>query len=259
MYHLRTLAGLGLVILALEASPAAPRGRFPGFSRNRKNTPPDPQVCDLRGFRASPLPRTPPADPWPALGLIQGAAPAVRHPPVSGPPVLADVLSRVDRPTYWRDPQDPDCPVTWAHEATHGLSGIVSPGCGGCGLYLLDGRAIQFSRHPQVTIGQVAAAIPAAERGDIFDLYLVKQRADWDREPLYLLDEWNAYVHGAMARRQAGMTTRQETERYAAEMERYCRRMVEVVEHRDPQYPDLDRLRAFVEWESKRFANVIGR
>jgi hypothetical protein len=42
-------------------------------------------------------------------------------------------------------------------------------------------------------------------------------------------------------------------------MERYCRRMVEVVEHRDPQYPDLDRLRAFVEWESKRFANVIGR
>lgn len=181
----------------------------------------------------------------------------MRSAPVAGPPILVDVLSRVPRPNYWRDPSDPGCVVTWSHEATHGLSTVAAAGRGRFAVYVGDGRAWVFEKQPAVTIGQVAASVPAGDRGPIFDLYLVQQRRDWDREPLYLLDEWNAYVHGSLARRQAGVKDRQETERHALEMERYCRRMLDVVKANDPTWPELGRLSAMIEWQSARFSKIV--
>jgi hypothetical protein len=186
--------------------------------------------------------------------FLEGVAPVVRRSPVTGPPVLCDILSRVPTPTYWRDEREPDDLVTWAHEATHGMTGVVKGK--GYGLYLLDGKAVVFDAHPRVTIGQVAAMVPEADRGQVFDLYMVKQRADWNAEPLYLLDEWNAYVHGSLARKQLGQKSRQETERFAREMERYCRCLVTAVELLDPGYRELPALQAFVEWQSQRFDSI---
>lgn len=216
--------------LILGAAPAALRGRPPVF-------PVEPAGGSV-------------------LRLVEADAPAVRRPPAAVPPALADLLSRVPRPEYWRDPVDPSCPVTWAHESTHGMTSELSAGRR-WSMYLLDGKAVEFDGQPAVTIRQVAAAIPPADRGPIFDLYLVKQAGDWNEEPLYLLDEWNCYVHGSIARRQAGLATRQETERYAAEMERYCRAMLGVVEKLDPDYGDLDQLRAFIRWQADRFDALL--
>jgi hypothetical protein len=203
-------------------------------------------------------PKPDPASRAILVGLAANLAPPVRSPPDGVPPVLRDLLARVPRPDYWRDPIDPSCPVTWAHEATHGMTAELSRGGGRWVMYLLDGRAVVFKSQPAVTIGQVAATVPAHQRGPIFDLYLVKQRKDWDREPLYLLDEWNCYVHGTVARRQAGLKTRKETEQYAAEMERYCRAMLALVEDREPDYPDMSVLRSFIEWQSSRFDDLTG-
>jgi hypothetical protein len=256
----RSLSYAFALAAIMGAAPAEWLGRPPAFSRHRDNTAPGLHKRPLTGDR--PLAPHPPA-PAPTratgagLGLVAGVAPPVRPSPVAGPPALVDLLSRVPRPFYWRDEAEPGDLVTWAHEATHGMTGEVS--AGGYGLYLLEGRAIVFKNHPRVTIGQVAAMVPQPERGDIFDLYLVKQRGDWDREPLYLLDEWNAYVHGTLTRRQTGQGNRQETERYASEMERYCRWLVKAVERFDPAYPELNRLRAFVEWEADRFAAITGQ
>jgi len=255
----RSLACAFAIVALLGAAPAGWLGRPPAFPRYRDNTPPGLQIRSITPERPPAPPSIPPAAPKPPrvnpAGLVTGAAPEVRAAPVAGPPVLVDLLARVPRPFYWRDEAEPGDLVTWAHEATHGMTSVVSGG--GYGLYLLDGRAVVFKRHPRVTIGQVAAMIPAGERGEVFDLYLVRQRVDWDREPLYLLDEWNAYVHGTIARRQTGQADRQETERYASEMARYCGWLVKAVERFDPTYPEIDQLRGFVEWQSQRFDAIV--
>jgi|GEM_PF-2014241 len=249
----------GIVVLAFGAALAAFRERPAPFSRQRDKPPVGATRAGVGGKTVAGTMVAPPIPPRPSEWFLAGSAAVVaspvRQPPRGVPPALADLLSRVPRPDYWRDPTDPSCPVTWAHEATHGMTSELSRG-GRWVMYLLDGRAVAFSAQPAVTIGQVAASIPPHERGPIFDLYLVKQRKDWDTEPLYLLDEWNCYVHGTIARRQAGLEKRGETERYAIEMERYCRAMLATVEKRVPTYPDLALLRDFIEWQSRRFDDL---
>jgi hypothetical protein len=71
-----------------------------------------------------------------------------------------------------------------------------------------------------------------------------------------LLDEWNAYITGTIARRQLGWEKRSETEDFAREMERYCRVMLSVVKKRDPDYADIQNLSNFIEWQSDRFASL---
>jgi hypothetical protein len=168
------------------------------------------------------------------------------------PPILVDVLSRVDRPYFWRDPTDLGDVITWCHEATHAMTSQVK-GRNGFTLYVLDGRALVFAKHPDLTLGQVAADIPPADRGQLFKHYLVEQRRDWDAEPLYILDEWNSYIHGSICRRQAGWTKRGETERHAREMERYSRQVLASAKKRDPDYPEMAQLAAAIEWQAARF------
>jgi hypothetical protein len=68
-----------------------------------------------------------------------------------------------------------------------------------------------------------------------------------------LLDEHNAYIHGTLAHRQLGLgVKRRETYDHAREMERYVRQLVKVVEKHDPAYPDMEKLKTFVEWQSDR-------
>lgn len=177
---------------------------------------------------------------------------ATRKVDPSLPPVLVDVLSRVDRPYYWRDPSDLGDLVTWAHEATHAMTSQVR-GRNGFTLYVLDGRALAFASHPSMTLGQVAADIPPAERGQLFKHYLVEQRRDWDAEPLYILDEWNSYIHGSICRRQAGWEKRAETEKFAREMERYSRQVLASARKRDPHYTEMPQLEAVIEWQAERF------
>jgi hypothetical protein len=250
---------VALAMLTLGAALTAWRERPPSFSRYHANQPQDkPRKAaggKLVAGTITELPAVSPASDAFLRLVAKGVAPPVRRPPAGVPPALADLLSRVPRPEYWRDPTDPSCPVTWAHEATHGMTAELSRS-GRWVIYLLDGMAVEFAGHPSVTIGQVAASVPAHQRGQVFDLYLVQQRRDWDREPLYLLDEWTCYVHGSIARRQAGLERREETERYAAEMERYCRAMLSLVERRQPDYPDLGKLREFIAWQSNRLDDL---
>jgi hypothetical protein len=174
----------------------------------------------------------------------------------SDPPVLADVLARLPDPEYWRDQTDPGDLVTWTHEGTHGACVRLPKVPGAHAIYLLDGRGVSL-RHPRLTIGDVARSIPADKRGRIFDLYLVEQRRDWDREPIYLVEEWVAYVHGTFARRQLGLTRREETESHARELEGYCRAMLALADRVDPDYPDRDKLAAFIEWNAARFRAAV--
>jgi hypothetical protein len=51
---------------------------------------------------------------------------------------------------------------------------------------------------PKIRITNVAEVVPQSMRLSLFQLYLVDQTKSWNTDPLYLYDEWNAYVNGAM-------------------------------------------------------------
>ena len=210
---------------------------------------------------ASPPPAPVPAEPVSVLvkssvPLQEGVCPPVRKPVPQQCDILTDLYCRLENPHYWADPKDPRDLVTWAHEMSHGASNRLHASSVKHGIYVGNGRGIVL-KHPKVTIEQVANAVPKEQRGPIFKLYLVEQRKDWNKSPIYLADEWTAYVNGALAHKQLGMgSKRKETYDHAREMERYVRQMVKVVESRDPQYADMDSLKGFVEWQSDRFNQI---
>jgi hypothetical protein len=184
------------------------------------------------------------------------ACPPLSRPSPKAIPVLTDLYYRVKNPNYFADPREPDDLVTHVHELTHGVSNRLHASTIKHGIYLLDGKGIILN-HPKVTIEQVAHSVPKSERGRIFDLYMVQQRKDWNDSPIYLLDEQNAYIHGAIAHQQLRLgKKREETFAHAREMEGYVNHLVKVIEKRDPDYPDMDKLKAFVAWQSNRLKSI---
>jgi len=200
------------------------------------------------------LQKTPAEDSKPSLTFTYGQPPLVRGAPAGLPPVLVDVIRRVPDAERWRDQLDPGDLITWTHEATHGASAILPRVKGSHGIYVGGDKSI-WIKHPKITIGQVAAAVPEKCRGKIFPLYMVEQRRYWDKEPIYLCEEWVGYVQGTICRKQIGWKKRQETERYAEELEYYCRVMSSVAKKLDPTYPDAEKLDAFIKWNAARFCD----
>jgi hypothetical protein len=110
---------------------------------------------------------------------------------------LADIENHLpaDYGSTYRDADK----VTWCHETTHGINSHLRNRYGGAGrnaFYVGFDRAALVDE-PRLTLGQIAQAIPPALRGSHYQTYLVEQRGDWDRRPLYLWDEWIAYTNGA--------------------------------------------------------------
>ncbi len=88
--------------------------------------------------------------------------------------------------------------ITHGHETTHGINSDIRNTLGGPGkngFYCLDGRACVLAE-PKCRIRDVAPLVPAVLRGSRYNLYLVQQAHAWDDSPLYLLDEWVAYING---------------------------------------------------------------
>ena len=192
----------------------------------------------------------------PDIPFVTNICPPLRKTTPQKCEVLTDLYCRLENPHYWADPTEPGDLVTWAHEMSHGVSNRLHASTVKHGIYVGGGKGIVL-RHPKVTIEQVANAVPKNKRGPVFKLYMVEQRKDWNKSPIYLLDEHNAYITGAIARRQLGWEKRSETEDFAREMELYCRVMLSVVQKRDPEYPDLQHLKDFINWQSDRFAALV--
>ncbi|MFO0926225.1 MAG: hypothetical protein U0736_04180 [Gemmataceae bacterium] len=209
-------AGLALVIAACRQTPPTAYLPLP---------PPPPQV---RGVPASPLPtpnwdnhpvpiarlapQQPPRSPRPAAQPVRPVvqpvsgsnglpgdrvawveAPRLRAAPTGVTPFLADVESRLPPSSgmQYRDKSR----VTWCHETTHGVHAALRIRHGKPAFYVGDGRCALVDSLP-LTLTEIAAAVPPQFRGGRFQVYLVSQRKDWDREPLYVWDEWVAYNNG---------------------------------------------------------------
>ena len=144
--------------------------------------------------------------------------PPSRHAAQQG--ILGEIESRMPAVHIYRDRDI----VTWAHETEHGLNSRIRCRYQGHvnAAYIPGGLALVLPE-PPVTLGEVARAIPPADRGPVYSLYLVEQRRYWDREPLYLVDELSAYTIGAAVGIEHGLTRRAaESLAYAAELRGYA-------------------------------------
>jgi hypothetical protein len=102
--------------------------------------------------------------------------------------------------------------ATLAHEMTHGIHFDLRLTASAYrpmnGFYVFDGLGVVVAE-PRFTKSAVAARIPQIMRSTRFHNYLTAQTS-WDARPLYVWDEWTAYVNGAavaIERYQLGMQT----------------------------------------------------
>lgn len=90
---------------------------------------------------------------------------------------------------------------TNVHETSHSIHSQIRNSYVGKnkvnGFYLLNGLGV-IIEEPNVKISDVAARTPESLRSYRYNLYMVEQRKDWENTPTYILDEWNAYILGAM-------------------------------------------------------------
>jgi hypothetical protein len=169
-------------------------------------------------------------------------------------PVVSDIERRLPlKHEYYHED-----PVTWVHEGTHYINSQITREKGKQGLYLMDGRAVILIS-PDLTLAEIAAHIPEKDRRTIYQTYLIDQRQWWDKEPLYLLNEWVAYGNGTACRKSLSKTGRDrlDTVRFFIEMEVYVRHMVDLAEQ-DQGYAHIDQLKAFVDWHSRTVGDTVG-
>jgi hypothetical protein len=114
--------------------------------------------------------------------------------------------------------------VTWAHETTHGLCARLRNKYGGnydqkTNIFYLENNKCLVLEQPNFTISELIKYIPKDVRGDLFDLYLIKQQRYWNDEPLYILEECHCYLFGAIVGHENNLNERVDYSlKYAKEM-----------------------------------------
>jgi hypothetical protein len=107
-------------------------------------------------------------------------------------PVTRNVIGSMDYTPVVYSKQMIARHTTNAHETAHMIaSGLRSPGWNG--FYLGSGRGYML---PEPAMRLQDVKVPLRHRGWRHDTYLVDQRRWWNDRPLYLVDEWVAYITG---------------------------------------------------------------
>jgi len=126
------------------------------------------------------------------------------------PPTNGDVnltwgptLTDITQHTPLRDKRDWGDFGGTGHELTHAISFELrlvasrsSPARSVNGFYVLGGQAALMKEPQGFKKSQVAGLVPPSLRQSRFGDYMSGQ-IGWDAQPLYVWDEWNAYINGA--------------------------------------------------------------
>jgi hypothetical protein len=90
-----------------------------------------------------------------------------------------------------------DGPVGYVHENTHGVNSKLRKTVGGNCFFIMPYNAfVKFESTPQnISLSHVAQR--CEYRGSIYNLYLINAQQWWNDTPLYVYDEWSAYMNGS--------------------------------------------------------------
>ncbi|HEX5061783.1 MAG TPA: hypothetical protein VFV99_20590 [Kofleriaceae bacterium] len=157
--------------------------------------------------------------------------------------------------TYWFDE-----PITAGHETTHGIQAHLrnyeAPPGHVNAFYVLGNKAA-FVVEPNMRKSDIKPFIVTALRGPRYNLYL-EQQTEWDDTPLYVFDEWTAYVNGAevgVGQVQAGIYTGEWTDAVMGPLEftLYAIATAKAAKQKDPTYYATNmQFRCFTAWNIKR-------
>jgi hypothetical protein len=177
-------------------------------------------------------------------------------------PRWGDRLADLERhlPAKYKRQFHADDPIAHAHETTHGINAHLRILHFDTGLrrnaFYVGGHRAALIVEPNIRLDQVAEMVPKDLRGHRFELYLVKQREDWNAEPLYLFDEWVAYVNGAeagieLANAKKYRPARSDPIHALLEMSVYAGYVAMAVAKYDRSY-DARQLNQFLAWNLRR-------
>ncbi len=118
------------------------------------------------------------------------------HDVQKGTTIFADVVNHCED---YQNFMVADSKVTSCHECTHGCNNDIRNKAGGRvnGFYLGADRAIVVPE-PKIRKRDAVPFIPSSLQGYRYSLYVTGQ-SDWDDQPLYLYDEFVAYINGTWA------------------------------------------------------------
>jgi len=122
------------------------------------------------------------------------------------------------------------------------------------GFYCLENRAVVI-QEPSTTISAAARLVPSSLRGDVFNLYMIQQARSWGDTPLYICDEWNAYVGGSAVRADLQIQERSETVQYSMEFTVYTIALAKAIKENDSSYDDTQ-FKNFVMWNTDRLMKI---
>lgn len=185
--------------------------------------------------------------------------PTVRAEEAGLEPTLADIQSRIRDPNTYKDSRH----VTWAHETTHGINSQIrnqpsSLSVPVNGFYVLNGKGIQLLE-PGIKLRDIAEDVPTKLCGMAYQLYLVDQRKYWNDQPLYVLDEWSAYLNGLQTAMDVGGGDGQPSDCVQAlEFMAYSLVMLQTVKKKsDYSLDNFLELRNFVAWQCERTMQLL--
>jgi len=191
---------------------------------------------------------------WPARAEWREFSPAGA---VDGQGIMQDVLSRItaeDRRSMYDASQ-----VTYTHEATHALNARIRNSAGGTGkvnaFYVGGGRCCVLPE-PKTTLASAARRVREF-RNSTYQLYFLDQQQHWNNEPLYVFDEWSAYLNGSKHAVETGDDEHGSHER-SNWFAHYADAVVEAVRADDPSYAKLNELTEFVAFQKQRTAQLTG-
>jgi hypothetical protein len=153
---------------------------------------------------------------------------------------------------------------TMAHETTHFIHSYLrnkythALGRRVNGFYVGRDRAVILDE-PAVRKSAVADFVPASLRGDRFEHYVIGQK-DWDDTPLYLFDEWVAYVNDATVAIEDAAASKEKPDgsrnngvHSCVEFVVYATALAMAVEKHDPAYfARNQQFKRFLCWHLKR-------
>jgi len=155
--------------------------------------------------------------------------------------------------------------VTLAHETSHGIHSYIrnkmnNSGRRANGFYVMQNRAV-IVPEPNMRKSHIAPYVPASLRGTRYSMYITGQTA-WDDTPLYVWDEWNAYVNGGEAgvnQVESGLWNAGWRDGVAGQLEFvvYAFATAMAVRDRDPvYYRDMSQFHDFLTWNAQRTMEV---
>lgn len=178
--------------------------------------------------------------------------------------VYSDIMSHCD-PRGLNRPVTGYSRKTNGHETTHMIQANMRNRHGGRvnAVYLLNGKGV-ILKEPGIAKRLAQKFIPHSLRASRYDLYVAGQ-TEWDDRPLYLVDEWNAYIHDCMIGSDDKANGRDDGEKTDAavgclEMGIYTVGMAMAVERYDREYWEGEpEFKTFMRYQWRRANGAFGK